>query len=245
MNDADPALSLQGEASLQQKLTDPVRIRSVLEDLRGKRTLLSARPQHAEDYFNTALFGFEPQSGDLYLDELSPPDGHRLLAVGDTLHIYGVHKGLPIHFACTVDHIGEQEGIACYRAPLPKAMEYQQERDHFRAHLGMAMELSVRLRLQDGERISGHLQDISLGGLAALLPAHSPVSQGDPVIVEYLQLPGEAPVTCTAQIRHVHPSQGRLHAGLHFINLTPRVERGLMRAILRLERERIRRQPKE
>ena len=227
---------------LHERLTDPARIRSVLNGLRDNRALLSARADHGGDYFNTTLLKVDPDGGCLYLDELSPRDGHEALATGDTLHVYGVFKGVPAHFACMVDHIDEQNDIAFYRAPLPAVMDYQQRRAHFRAYVGMGVDATLDLRLQEGTPVEGRLQDISLGGFGALLPPDSAVKPLDSITVETLQIPGREAITCTAQIRNTYSSQGRIRIGARFTNLASRAERELLRMILELEREQIRRQ---
>ena len=245
MSDVNPPADRTGsreQAGLHEKLTEAARIRSVLNGLRSQRSLLSARTPQGKGYYNTALLKLDLQGGFLFLDELSPREGHETLATGDEVHIYGVFNGIPAHFACVIEHIGEKDGIAFYRAPLPDTMDYQQRRAHFRAYVGMGMEASLRLRLQDGTQVKGRLQDISLGGFGALLPSRSPVQAMDDITIETLQLPDRNPITGSAQVRHTHPTEGHLHLGVLFTKLDPRAERELLRAILELEREQIRKQ---
>jgi flagellar brake protein len=245
MNDTTPPASGQKEqTSLHEKITDSARIRGVLNGLRSTRALLSARTPHRQHYFNTTLLKLDLDGGWIYLDELSPREGHDQLSVGDVLHIYGVFNGVPAHFACTIEHIGEQNNIAFYRAPLPDTMDYQQRRAYFRAYVGMGMEVSLQLRLADGEQVKGRVQDISLGGFAAFLPADCPVQAIDEITVEDLRLSGRTSITGTAQVRHTHPGQNQVLAGFMFTELDPRAQRELLRVILDLEREQIRKQTK-
>lgn len=233
------------EGSLNEQISHRRRILAVLDAMKDGRTLLSARIEHQRGYFNTTLLKVDAEKGYVFLDELAPAEGHKKIAVGQTLHLYGFYNNLPAHFAVEVIHVGQHEGIAFYAGPLPKVIHYQQKRAHFRAYVGLGKELTVRLRQGNGNILSGRLQDVSLGGFGALLPADSILGDLEIVEVESLELPEHAAIACSAEIRHSHPTQGRLHIGARFTHLTPQAERQLLQAIVELEREQLRKQARD
>ncbi|MFW5453070.1 flagellar brake protein [Thioalkalivibrio sulfidiphilus] len=233
------------EGSLNEQISHRRRILAVLDAMKDGRALLSARIENQRGYFNTTLLKIDAEKGYVFLDELAPADGHEKIAVGQTLHLYGFYNNLPAHFAIEVIHVGEHEGIAFYAGPLPKLIHYQQKRAHFRAYVGLGKELKVRLRKGDGAQISGRLQDISLGGFGALMPADSVFEDLEIVEVQALELPDHHAIACSAEIRHSHPTQGRVHIGARFTQLAPQAERQLLQAIVELEREQLRKQSRD
>jgi len=233
------------EASLNEKITHRRRILGVLDGLLGAHALLSARIGDQRGYFNTTILKVDPVKQLVFLDELAPVEGHEKIAVGQTLNLYGLYNHVPAHFAIEVMHVGEHNGIAFYAGPLPKHINYQQKRAHFRAYVALGKELTVRLRQEDGNILSGRLQDISLGGFGALLPGDSHLDDLEIVEIEALELPEGQSIACTAEIRHTHLTQGRVHVGVRFTQLPPQSERELLQAILELEREQIRKQARD
>lgn len=226
-----------------ERVTDRQRLIGLLEGMRAGRVLLSARVDDREATFNTALLKLDPEIGAIYLDELSPKKGHDAIHTGSTLRLVGVFNGVPTHFTTLVLGIGVQKGIAFYRATLPERLDYQQRRVSYRAYVGRGLNLSVRLVADDGPQLSGRLLDISQGGFAVHLPRGSPVQVLDMFRIEALELPGQEPISCTAQIRYTlqEPVEHVLRAGARFADMHPRDRRALVRAILAIEREQIRR----
>jgi c-di-GMP-binding flagellar brake protein YcgR len=239
----NPGLSISRQRS--EEVTDPRRVLRMLQDLRENRALLSAQFEGEETWYNTALLRVEGDNRTIYLDELSPDDGHRKVQPGVSLRLLGVLGGVPTRFTARVAEIGSQNEIAFYQARLPSSLEYQQRRTYFRAYVGRGLHLSVHLVDPEEVRMSGRLFDLSLGGFAALLPPDSPLAPLDSVLVESLELPEAEPVSCVAEVRYVQQeyTQPLIRVGFRFIDPASRVEQSLLRAILFLEREQIRRRP--
>jgi len=233
-----------GDRIPSETVTEPRRLTALLQGLRANRTLLSARIGEQAVWHNTALLKLDPDTGDLFLDELSPREGHDQLRVGSVLHVMGVLSGVPTHFSTRILGVGEQRGIAYYRASLPESMNYQQRRATFRAYVGRGLKLMVRLVGEEAGEVSGRLLDLSLGGFGAVLPEDSAMYPLDVVAVASLELPEQDPVSCTAEIRYLQEeySTPMVRAGFRFMDLNSQTERALLRAILLLEREQIRRQ---
>lgn len=232
---------------MSEQITDRQRLLGLLEALRSDHALLSARREGEETWYNTTLLKIDSRSGALYLDELCPQEGHQRLQVGDILHLVGVLQGVPTHFRAPITDTGVQNGIAFYRAALPDQLDYQQRRAFFRAYVSRGLNLTVHLRTEDDVVASGRLQDISLGGFGALLPENIPVHALDVLAVDSLELPGAESIRCNAQIRYVQqePAKKMIRVGALLTELHPPGERLLLRAIMTLEREQIRKQARE
>ncbi len=232
---------------MSEQVTDRQRLLGLLEALRTEHALLSARREGEETWYNTTLLKVDSSSGAIYLDELCPQEGHQRLQVGDILHLVGVLQGVPTHFRTPITDTGVQNGIAFYRAALPDHLDYQQRRAFFRAYVSRGLNLTVHLRTEDDVAVSGRLLDISLGGFGALLPENSTVHALDVLVVESLELPGAESIQCNTQIRYVQqePAKKLIRVGALLTELHPPGERMLLRAIMTLEREQIRKQARE
>lgn len=245
MRTPDPSLKARvDDRTRSETVTEPRRLVALLKGLKANRTLLSARVDDQTTWYNTALLKLDADTGDIFLDELSPQEGHDRLQAGSALHLTGVLNGVPTDFSTRILGVGEQRGIAFYRAALPVSMNYQQRRATFRAYVGRGLKLTVRLVTQEAGVVSGRLLDLSLGGFGAVLPEDSAVYPLDVVTVEVLELPEQDPISCTAEVRYLQEeySEPILRAGFRFMDLHAQAERALLRAILLLEREQIRRQ---
>jgi hypothetical protein len=87
MRTSDPRLeSRADERARSETVTEPRRLMALLKGLKANRTLLSARIGDQAVWHNTALLKLDPDTGDLFLDELSPREGHDQLRVGSVLH---------------------------------------------------------------------------------------------------------------------------------------------------------------
>lgn len=228
-----------------EQVSAPGRVLALLQALWERRALLSARFDGGQTWFNTTLLEVDADERMILLDELAPIEGHRQLQPGHRLHVIGVLKGVPTHFACLIIATGVRNGIAFYRASFPLTMDYRQRRAFFRAYVPRSMELDVRLIAGDTGLVTGRLLDVSQAGFGMLLPEDSPVRALDRVTVEALELPDGQVVACDAEIRYTRREPGHRseRAGARFIDLAPQAARMLPRAIRQLEREQIRKQP--
>lgn len=246
MNTAEPSdFRNSGGRPGLELITDPARVQHMLQGLLEGRCLLSARLDEGETWYNTTLLDVDPAAGVVLLDELSPRRGHQQVRVGLELRVLGVLNGVPTRFTARVLDVAVQDGIAFYRVALPSRIEYQQRRAFFRAYVPRSLELKVRLLTSDQIPLTARLVDLSLGGLGMFLPQNSPLFPLDVVTIERLDLPEGQSVSCTAEIRYTQPEYGQklIRAGGRFIGLEGQDARTLLRAILSLEREQIRKRP--
>jgi len=225
-------------------VTDPVRVAGLLQNLRAARSLLSVRISSGGAWFNSAIVKVDPEAGVVCLDELTPEEGHLRVGPGTHLRVVGLLQGVPVQFDLVVQKVGSAEGIAFYLAPLPELVDYQQRRSLFRAHVPRQKTLRARLRNEQGQTLTVQLLDVSLGGFGAIMPSFPPLLPLEKIEVESLELPGGEVISGSAEVRYIQDDHDprRVRAGALFVNLHPQMQRVLLRAILSLEREQIRRQ---
>ena len=247
MSSGEPSSVKRRESkSGREFISDPVRLHRILQNLSERRVLLSAKPAGDENWYNTALIGVNPGAGVLVLDELAPDAGHRRVAPGTRLRMMGVLGGVPVRFSVEVSDIGMHNGIALYRAAIPKQIEYLQNRADFRAYVPRSMELRVDMVMEDGTEITGRVLDVSLGGFGVQLAPDCPLAPLDVVTVRSLGLPGGQSIRCRAEICHAQLEHGMkfVAAGARFIDVDKPVERLLLKGVYCLEREQIRKRPR-
>ena len=145
-----------------ERITDPVRVARLLEQLAKRHELLTAEiPGHPERYTTSIVNVGSPY---VLLDELMPTTGHPLLLAERTLQVTGKLDGIDIRFITTLEHVDKQDDMVTYHMNLPGQLEYRQRRMDYRAHIPMAQLLRVIIDSGDGTVVEGVLHDLSHGG---------------------------------------------------------------------------------
>ena len=239
---AQPSLDEQADNS--ERVTDHVRVISLLQSLRAARALLSVRLNDSERWFNSSVVKVDTGLDVICLDELTPEEGHHRVTAGTRMHVVGIIQGVPLRFDLVVQTVGSADNIAFYAAPIPEVVDYQQRRALFRAHIPRHQTLQLKLRNEQGQLFSARLLDLSLGGFGALAPSFPPLLPLESIEVEHLDLPGGESISATGQVRYIQDDQDprRVRIGILFVGLKPQMQRLLLRSILTLEREQIRKQ---
>ncbi|WP_200179997.1 flagellar brake protein [Ectothiorhodospira mobilis] len=210
-----------------------------LRELEARQTSLHVRLDSEPEFFSTRLLRLDPGHGWLFLEELTPYQGHLRVAPGRIMQIYTTIDGRPLHFQSPVLHTGEHDDAAFYVVAIPETMDEAQKRLHFRTHMAGRSPVELTVQDRDGSEYPGYLDDLSLGGLRALLPGEPPVGRGDLLQVKDLALPGEPPITCGLQVRFARQDahRGGMLLGGRFFDLEEAEAQRLLRVLLRLERE--------
>lgn len=210
-----------------------------LRELEARQTSLHVRLDNEPEFFSTHLLRLDPGHGWLFLEELAPYQGHLRVAPGRILQIYATLEGSPLHFQSRVLHTGEHDEAAFYVVEIPDSMDDAQKRLHFRTRMSGRPPMELILQDRNGNEYPGYLDDLSLGGLRALLPGQPPIGRGDLLQVKDLTLPGEPPITCGLQVRFAREAaqRGGMQLGGRFFDLEETEAQRLLRVLLRLERE--------
>lgn len=249
MNDPTPATSTSSHQGKVEKITDPARIGGLLTRLQKNRSLLSISVPGSTDPFNSAILEVHSKQRYLIIDELRPKSGHKLLLKAGKLSVQTQLKGIDIRFDSLVESSNEITGVACYRIMLPPTVAYRQQRAYYRAKVSMARPIEVVIERAKGEQSSGYLNDISVGGIGMRFADDLPVSmiRGERIPKCHIRLPTGENISCKIEIRFtsIGVEGGYRMIGARFIQLSPAQEAAVARYVTALDRERIKKMPKE
>ena len=236
----------QGKA---EKVTDSARIAGLLTRLLENRSLLSISVPESTDSYNSAILEVHAKEGYLVIDEVNPRSGHGLLLKAGRLGIRTQLKGIDIRFEGLLESSGESEGTAFYRIVFPAALDYRQQRAHYRARVSMARPIEVVVERANSEQLSGYLNDISVGGIGIRFADDLPASlaRGERIPQCHIHLPTGEDIFCKIEIRFTSVSVegGCRMIGARFIQLSPAQEAAVARYVAALDREFVKRMPRE
>lgn len=117
-------------------LKTPAEIFSNLRQLQESHDPLIISFPERSQRFQTYVVEINRERGMMALDEMTPNDGERFLANGETFNVEGFHDGVRISWANPQNvKIGDFEGSRCYWSSLPAEVIYHQRRNAYRAPL--------------------------------------------------------------------------------------------------------------
>lgn len=223
----------------------PGRIPDLLAELVSTRALLTVAISGTDEVYSSAALECVTEGGYLVIDELVPDVGNAWATPGRRVSISGRLHGSVLAFESTIDAAGTGGGIAYYRIPFPRRVEYRQRREFFRAVIPVEQAVAVQMVRADGRSLSGELRDISRGGLSLRL---DPGPTEPPPIGELLPrclvaVPGGAPITTRLQVCYSESWNGRKRPRLggRFVDVDRRAERELDAYVTAIDREYARR----
>ncbi|MEJ2632076.1 MAG: flagellar brake protein [Acidihalobacter sp.] len=233
-----------------QIIQDENRIVHLLDELRRERTLLTALLDGGRHAFSTAIVEIRKKDKALILDEFVPEQGNQMMARSGKLWILGQLHGVKTAFQTDIRDSGIEDGIAFHRISLPHAVRHQQRRESFRAVVSMGIRTPVHIKGDNNAPLNGQLRDLSIGGLSVILPLLKELDDLElGTIVEdcEIDLPGQGQLSVKAEVRHMQRNENQKNAqvGLAFRELRPQDQRLLQRSVTHLEREQLRKQPKD
>ncbi len=223
----------------------PGRIPTLLAELVSTRALLTIALSGTDDVYTSAALECVTEGGYLVIDELMPGFGNACATPGRRVSISGrLHGGL-LAFESTIDAAGTGGGIAYYRIPFPRHVEYRQRREYFRAVIPVEQAVPVQMVRADGRGLSGELRDISRGGLSLRLdPGPTPPPRLGEVLPRCLiAVPVGAPIATRLEICYSESWNGRKRPRLggRFVDVDRRAERELDAYVTMIDREYARR----
>lgn len=223
-----------------EKISDPVRMTGLLLRALEDRALLAVNLPGSAEAYNSALLEVRPEKGYLELDEFKPkPEPSQALG---KLHVSTRLNGVEISFITRVESVGERDGIALYRVRYPTSLNYLQRRSHYRARVGFARTIPVTLYLEDGQRVVGHLRDISVGGIGVSFPPDLPDSVADSRFAQdcSIALPTGETIKCLIEVCFINHSLQEENArivGARFVRLGPQELGTVARFVCAVDRE--------
>jgi c-di-GMP-binding flagellar brake protein YcgR len=239
---ADSAARYEGRTD---KITDAAHIAALLARLKNERVLLTVNIPGIADSYSSAVLAAYPGHGYFVMDELSPSSGNSHLPKTNRLRIHARLKGVELSFEAPLDSVGSQDGVAYYNLTIPGVLSYRQQRAHYRARVSRAKTITVWLRRDTGEELSGELNDVSVGGIGIRFTTRPETDfiTGEDVPRCRFRLPGGEEITCHVEIRFqsVAVTGTTRMLGARFIGLSPPQQAAIARFVASLDRELARR----
>lgn len=236
-------------AGENEKISHPAQIAGLLRRVHEERALLTITLPGSNDQYKSVVLEVNLAKGFVLLDELHPHEGHgRFLAV-KKFHAHTRLKGVDISFGGILEESTQEGGMALYQVALPTLILYRQRRTSFRVRVGAGLIVPVTLSDQNLLQLQGVLCDISTGGIGLRLKLDPSLAIDNGVIFPdcSIQLPGNEPIHSGLELRFVSPADQRsmVRFGGRFLGLESSNQKLIEHFVASLERELLRRRPKD
>lgn len=222
-----------------QLISSPERIQGLLRPLIGKHNLATVTIAGCTEPFSSIILEADHETGELLIDGLHPENGNQLLKDADRSELDTQLDGVHIQFTINLKHSGEKDGAPYHVALFPAEIKYWQRRQAFRVDVSPGYDISVDLQTEKGERCTGQLFDISIGGMCIRFPRKDilPESFSRSSVTCSLQLP-DSRIECPLKILHSwrNTSSNSLHAGAQFVSLNNAQHRAIQRFVTQVQR---------
>lgn len=230
-----------------EKISDPAQIARLLKNIMENRGLLAITIPGVKHIYNSAILEVPPERNYLLLDELNPTDGHAQLLGATDFHSFTRHRGVEIHFASRLLTVGQEPKGTFYRVAFPETLDYKQRRESYRVRIGIAQNISVTLENEEALPFKGRVFDLSAGGFGAFISQDAKLRAGQELPKCTIQLPGNKQIVSPVEIRYARPEEqtGELRIGARFLRLGRAERNTIEKFIVALERELIRKMPKD
>lgn len=209
-----------------EKITSYNQIISMLKRVKDAHLLLWAKfANHYGDYHNTAIIEMPEGKNYFVMDELQPKPKKQISKDTELEFFVRLH-GVDISFTGAVQKVGSESDLDFYHILIPKTLDYQQRREHFRIRVGIKHDITVDLFTLSRKKITGQLVDISVSGICVRF---------DPIVITSIQtgqhlrnvqiaLPNDRPLKCNLEIRYIRYNEVSHYtlAGGKFISLGKR-----------------------
>lgn len=247
MKDASTSPSASEYQSQTERIANPAQVVALLRRASEGRELLTVVLPDASRPYNSAILEVDSNQGYLLLDELNPVDGHQRLAAGSQLRASCRIRGVELSFGTTVREIGGESGVAYYRVAMPNELHYQQRREHYRVEVGRGLVIPVYLFLDSDGKVEGQLCDLSAGGLRLRLETTSPVKRGQRIDRCTIPLAKGDELSAALEVRYARFEDNAkwLRIGARFLDLSRAQRNRIRRFVAQVERELIRKLPRE
>lgn len=247
MKDASTSPRPSEYQSQTTRITNPAQIVTLLRRASEGRELLTVFLRDSTRPYNSAVLEVDTDQGYLLLDELNPLDGHQRLAAGSHLRASCRIRGVELSFRTTVSEISGESGVAYYRVPMPEELHYQQRREHYRVEVGRGLVIPIYLILEPDGKVDGQLCDLSAGGLHMRLETTTLLKRGQRIDRCTIPLPKGDEFRTALEVRYARFEDNAkwLRVGARFLDLSRAQRNRIQRVVAQIERELIRKLPRE
>lgn len=245
-NKPHPAVEYVGG---NEKISQPAQIASLLRRVHEERALLTITLSGSDDQYKSVVLEVNLAKGYVLLDELHPPEGHGRFLAAKKFHAHTRLKGVDISFGGILQESTQEGGMALYQVALPTLILYRQRRTSYRVHVGAGLVIPVTLDDEKLRHLQGILCDISTGGIGLRLKADPSLAIDNGAIFSAceIQLPGNERIHSGLELRFVSPVDQRnmVRFGGRFVRLEPSDQKLVEHFVVSLERELLKKRPKD
>ncbi len=225
-----------------QILTDTDSIFRALKALELNRSPIGIKFGNSKKVTHSTLILEVSREAQTYvLDELTPDDGSRRIAVGEPFTLSGSYDGIHTMIRDVRIGAGSRQSSGTFRIKLPRSLYYRQRRQAFRA--GVSRGVKAVATLKSTKRalpLSAHITDLSPNGLGCIFKGYvkPELIKGETFEQCHLNINGNFDLHCALITKH--PQYDRLtdntHCGFTFNQLTPEQQKLVNRYVLELQR---------
>lgn len=228
-------------------IRNPAQIAQVLRKVQDARSLLVVTLPGENIPYQSAILEIDPDTGYLVLDEITPIQGHKKFLQTGKLVANTKMKGVDIRFTAELDSVLQDTRFTTYRMRFPAELLYMQKRQSFRINLGITSNIAVTLHREDGSRLQGKVVNLSETGEGATVGGNEKFRIAELIPVCEIELPNDEIIQSKLEIRFI--SQGKqgesVRIGGRFLEMPGIQQRLLARVLLDLQRDMMRRLPKD
>jgi c-di-GMP-binding flagellar brake protein YcgR len=162
-------------------------------------------PDRGDELFQTQLINIDFNRKLLYLKKIDYTYGHLMVIDAKFLTVYSQHDGAQISFKTHLSRYSERnEGF--YEVSFPEQVKYCQRRMSHRIHISYALDIKAEFYNDKGQKIEGHLRDISTEGVRLQLPEVNPNDFTEKTVIKncMINVPDCEQILCSLQIKHKH-----------------------------------------
>jgi c-di-GMP-binding flagellar brake protein YcgR len=237
---------LQGEQQYQQQfqtIDDPQRVLSLLKPAIENETSLKITANRGDELFQTQLLDIDFSRKVLRLKKIAYTYGHFMVIGAKYLTVYSQHDGAQISFRTYLIRYSERNG-GYYEIRFPEQVKYCQRRLSHRVHLSFALNVKAEFYDETGEKIQGHLRDISADGVRLQLPEVDPNNLHTKSLIKdcVINFPDREQIHCNLQIQHKynHLRKKGCTIGGAFYEMNAEQKKEIQKLITGLERRLLR-----
>jgi len=234
-----------GVADLERFRVDSrMEIVRVLGDLARTMQLVTAYFNEGADFTLTSVLRLDEADNRLILD-YGPDDAlnQRLLDARRILFVTR-HNQVRVQFSSESIQKASYQAAPAFVIPLPASIIRLQRREYYRLATPIGRRLNLSMIGPDGNSISAHIVDISVGGIGIIEPPEGRQcgwEAGTVVPDCRIELPEEGVIRADVEIRNRLPLEGQRNTyriGCRLLNLDSRSNAAILRYIHRVELER-------
>jgi len=233
--------------SLQQQfqsIDNKSQILSFLNQCNSQEVDLHISLSRSGELYSTKIEKIDEQHDCIYLAELLPKIGQRLLRGSNKLRIYTHVNGSEINFEVNVLRVKSALFRTRNCMQLPKSIRYFQRRRAHRVHISMAMDVHACLKINEDESLQGQIRDLSSSGMRLQFNREKPQNLVQRAMAQecIISLPEEEDIRCRFTVHHLQQNESSrgFVVGGSFAAMNQEQKKMLQRFLARAERESLR-----